>query len=160
MILQATSETGDRPGGEGGHQAQVKKMMMMMLMMMMIMTMMMPQSPPDTVQSLQHEIEVIKAKIAQEREKIRVGECDILLVGGHDHFSSRTKLFSKWRTSRVCRASTSSTSRSGRVSRATTPRWLLLFTVTEIILFPLARWCAWTGAQTSAISCPAPRTGS
>ena len=27
---------------------------------------------PDTVQSLQHEIEVIKAKIAQEREKIRV----------------------------------------------------------------------------------------
>ena len=30
--------------------------------------------PPDTVQSLQHEIEVIKAKIAQEREKIRVSE--------------------------------------------------------------------------------------
>ena len=27
---------------------------------------------PDTVQSLQHEIEVIKAKIAQEREKIKV----------------------------------------------------------------------------------------
>merc|ERR1712066_1104675 len=27
--------------------------------------------PPDTVQSLQHEIELIKAKIAQEREKIR-----------------------------------------------------------------------------------------
>ena len=27
---------------------------------------------PDTVQSLQHEIEVIKAKIAQDREKIRV----------------------------------------------------------------------------------------
>ena len=27
---------------------------------------------PDTVQSLQHEIEVIKAKIALEREKIRV----------------------------------------------------------------------------------------
>ena len=79
MILQATSETGDRPGVEGGHQAQVKKMMMMMLMMMMIMTMMMPQGPPDTVQSLQHEIEVIKAKIAQEREKIRVGECDILM---------------------------------------------------------------------------------
>ena len=26
---------------------------------------------PDTVQSLQHEIEVIKAKIAKEREKIR-----------------------------------------------------------------------------------------
>ena len=71
MILQATSETGDRPGGEGGHQAQVKKMIKMM-MMMMIMTMMMPQGPPDTVQSLQHEIEVIKAKIAQEREKIRV----------------------------------------------------------------------------------------
>ena len=78
MILQATSETGDRPGGEGGHQAQVKKMIKMM-MMMMIMTMMMPQGPPDTVQSLQHEIEVIKAKIAQEREKIRVGECDILM---------------------------------------------------------------------------------
>ena len=30
---------------------------------------------PDTVQSLQHEIEVIKAKIAQDREKIRVS-CD------------------------------------------------------------------------------------
>ena len=29
---------------------------------------------PDTVQSLQHEIEVIKAKIAQEREKIRVSK--------------------------------------------------------------------------------------
>ena len=46
MMLQATSETGDRAGE--------------------------PQGPPDTVQSLQHEIEVIKAKIAQEREKIRV----------------------------------------------------------------------------------------
>ena len=46
MMLQATSETGDRSGE--------------------------PQGPPDTVQSLQHEIEVIKAKIAQEREKIRV----------------------------------------------------------------------------------------
>ena len=46
MMLQATSETGDRTGEA--------------------------QGPPDTVQSLQHEIEVIKAKIAQEREKIRV----------------------------------------------------------------------------------------
>ena len=46
MMLQATSDTGDRSGE--------------------------PQGPPDTVQSLQHEIEVIKAKIAQEREKIRV----------------------------------------------------------------------------------------
>ena len=45
MMLQATSDTGDRAGEA--------------------------QGPPDTVQSLQHEIEVIKAKIAQEREKIR-----------------------------------------------------------------------------------------
>ena len=45
LMLQATSETGDRAGEA--------------------------QGPPDTVQSLQHEIEVIKAKIAQEREKIR-----------------------------------------------------------------------------------------
>ena len=42
MMLQATSETGETQG------------------------------PQDTVQSLQHEIEVIKAKIAKEREKIRV----------------------------------------------------------------------------------------
>ena len=45
-------------------------------------------TPPDTVQSLQHEIEVIKAKIAQEREKIRVSEAGVgllmMLFSGQD----------------------------------------------------------------------------
>ena len=55
---------------------------------------------PDTVQSLQHEIEVIKAKIALEREKIRVswGGAGKVRGGTESFVVLRTKHSSRWLT--------------------------------------------------------------